>query len=229
MARKRPTKRKKGLGDTDQPVIVTQIRNRKSVAETLFKKQGDDSVLKDVVVWGLAIGGAFFGSKFLFGVLGKDLRKAREENERDRVVTNAATPEKHPADGLALQLVKAINPDWVPDVPKQKPSAFVEADEETVFRILAGGRPERSTLSREMIVHKTGTPPLIQSREYYAEVSGRYLALTGRTLDFDLYNYLDPSYSKNDYTALKPYLAKIKCLSRSIDPRTKKITYKRLC
>ena len=76
--------------DDDKPVIVVQ-QKRRSVASTLFKHEANDSVLKDVVVWGLALGGAYFGGRFLMGTVKEDVKDRRENRAIDAVLTAAET------------------------------------------------------------------------------------------------------------------------------------------
>lgn len=105
-ARKTKKKRRspKGLGDTEQPVVV--VRNRKSAAETLFKTAGDDSILKTAVVYVGAGFVAYYGAKLLMGSISKQVQETRLAREETTAVTTTGT-----AAALAGQLKKAIN-EW---------------------------------------------------------------------------------------------------------------------
>ena len=208
--------------DDDKPVIVVQ-QKRRSVASTLFKHEANDSVLKDVVVWGLALGGAYFGGRFLMGTVKEDVKDRRENRAIDAVLTAAETG-KNPVAVAAERLALALNPEWRRESPKVAPSMWVDADEVTIFELLAG--PVEKNFYGGVTVKRYA--PIINSRESYQAVSTAYKSLTGRTLDYDLANNLD-AIGKGDYEQLRPYISQIKCHARVVDPKTKRVTIKKVC
>ncbi len=129
--KKKSTRKGKGastLGDTEQPVVV--VRNRKSVADTLFKKGADDSVLKTAVVY---VGGAFvayYGAKLLIGNISKQHQENLVAKEEEKSVTTVNT-----AAAIAGQLKKAI-------------ADYGNTDEATVFNIFEG----RQIQSRQYLI-----------------------------------------------------------------------------
>lgn len=203
-----------GLGDTDDTTTVI-TKSNSNFADGLFRRRKDDSVLKTVVVYGAAAFGAYYGIKLLGNIVGKDLKTSHDNNVRDQIVTQADNG-TDPTAIIAAALAKAINPEWSQNDPKVPPGTFTDANELDVFRYLAG--PAHINWLGQIVVDQFH--PIVNSAESLLGVSSKYLVLTGRTLDYDLRNNI----GSWDYQTLVPYLNKIKCYHRKVDPKTKKIT-----
>ena len=113
---------RRGLGETDQPVVILQNQNRKMFGSDLFKTSSDDSVLKTVITWGAAAFAAYYGGGYLLGSIHKKQAETSLADEEQKAVTTTNT-----AAALAGQLKRAIS-DWS------------NTDEDTVWDIFEGGK-----------------------------------------------------------------------------------------
>ena len=117
--KKRKRRRRKALGDTDQPVVILQNRNRKFGSD-LLKTQSDDSVLKTVVTWSAAAFVAYYGGTFLLGSVQKRNAENVLAKEEDKAATTTNT-----AAALAGRLKLAI-------------ADYGNTDEQTIWDIFEG-------------------------------------------------------------------------------------------
>lgn len=100
---------------------------RKIFGSDLLKRQNDDSILKTVVTWGLAIGAAYYGGGFLLA----SMKKKRQENVLVQEQVKAATKPDSAA-YLAKQLMLAI-------------SDYGNTDEQVVWDIFESKPPKIAT------------------------------------------------------------------------------------
>lgn len=136
------------------------LRTAASDAATgLLKTNADDSPLKTVIVYGAAIGGAYFGLKLLMG----NLSKTVAEHQVDVIKANGASS-PNSANGLAVQLAAAFQ-----TTDGASTYAWTDVNEATIFGIFEG--------------HK------IVTRDFFVEVASAYAKITkGRSLLTDLQN-----------------------------------------
>lgn len=149
----------------DDDIVVVRGGSRRGsglvrdAGNELFKTKADDSALKTVTVWGLAIGAAYFGGKLLLGNLSKTI----EEHQVDVIKENA---QKNPntAAGLAVQLASAFQTTDGATI-----YAWTDVNEATIFSIFESKK--------------------IQTRDFFVEVAAAYGKVTkGRNLLTDLQN-----------------------------------------
>ena len=147
----------------DDDIVIRRGGSRRgelrSAASSLLKSTADDSPLKTVLVWGIAVGGAYFGSKFLLA----NLTKTVAEHQVEVIKVNAQN-NPNSAAGLASQLAAAFQ-----TTDGATTYAWTDINEATIFAIFEGKR--------------------IVTRDFFIEVGSAYAKLTkGRSLLTDLQN-----------------------------------------
>ena len=122
----------------------------------------------------------------------------------------------------ATALAKAIYPGWDENKPKEQPYTWftTSPDEVTIFNILAG--PTEKTFG---ILRVARYAPKINSLQSWLACAEAYKTLTGRGLEDDLRTKI----GSWDWDFLKPYIARTRCISRKVDPKTKKVTLVKVC
>ncbi|MFN8356298.1 MAG: hypothetical protein U0Y10_17705 [Spirosomataceae bacterium] len=91
----------------------------------LLVRNDNDSALKTAVQWGGAALIAYFGSKFIFQAINKDIEKKNTEVAQKTVQQQATT--NNPIAAAAQALYNALNKDW---------TDLTRYDGTTVFRII---------------------------------------------------------------------------------------------
>ncbi len=100
-------KRRKPLGEVvDERQVVVVRQPRRNLSAGLLKNQADDSVLASTLKWGIAIGVAYYGGRYLVGSISKTRTETVLAREEDRAATTTGT-----ASALAGRLKQALS-DW---------------------------------------------------------------------------------------------------------------------